>query len=124
MGPMGVPQLEALDLFAKVVSMPHIRIHSLSTHLPVSDEDKEFTRAELQQFADIVKKVRADFPGDYKAHVLPSTGVLAYADLPFDMVRAGLMLDGISPLREFQKLLRPALSWKTRIALVRDMPKG
>jgi len=34
------------------------------------------------------------------------------------------MLYGISPFREFQKLLRPALTWKTRIALVRNMPKG
>ena len=124
MGRMGVPQLDAFDLFAKVVSLPNIRIHSLSTHLPVSDEDKEFTRTELQQFANILKRVRADFPGDYKAHVLPSTGVLAYADVAFDMVRAGLMLYGISPFREFQKLLRPALTWKTKIALVRDMPKG
>ena len=40
------------------------------------------------------------------------------------MVRAGVMLYGISPLPEFQDLLRPAMAWKTRIALVRDMPKG
>ena len=34
------------------------------------------------------------------------------------------MLYGISPLPEFQKLLRPVLTWKTRIALIRDMPAG
>jgi len=34
------------------------------------------------------------------------------------------MLYGISPLPEFQSILRPALTWKTRIALVRNMPAG
>jgi alanine racemase len=34
------------------------------------------------------------------------------------------MLYGISPLPEFQKLLKPVMTWKTRIVLIRDMPKG
>jgi len=40
------------------------------------------------------------------------------------MVRAGIVLYGISPLSEFQDLLKPVMTWKTRISLVRDMPKG
>src|SRR5207249_488233 len=31
---------------------------------------------------------------------------------------------GISPLPEFQKLFKPVMTWKTRIGLIRDMPKG
>jgi len=124
MGRMGVPQVEAIALFRKIVMLPNIKVHSLSTHLPVSNEDADFTHAELAEFAELVKKLRAEFPGDYKAHALPSAGVLAFADPPFDIVRAGIMLYGISPLPEFQKLLRPALTWKTRIALIRDMPAG
>jgi alanine racemase len=42
----------------------------------------------------------------------------------FDMVRAGIMLYGISPLPEFQKLFKPVMTWKTRIGLIREMPKG
>jgi len=56
--------------------------------------------------------------------VLQSAGTLAFSDPLFDIVRAGIMLYGISPLPEFQKLLKPVMTWKTRIALVRDMPKG
>ena len=124
MGRMGVPQAEAIALFQKVVTLSNIKIHSLSTHLPVSNEDVDFTRAELKQFADLVKKIRTEFPGGYKAHALPSAGVLAFADPPFEIVRAGIMLYGISPLLEFQRLLRPVLTWKTRISLIRDMPAG
>jgi alanine racemase len=124
MGRMGVPENEALELFKKVSGLRQIRIHSVSTHLPVSNEDAEYTRDELLRFGKIVKQFRATIPGDYKVHVLQSAGTLAFNQQIFDMVRAGVMLYGISPLPEFQNLLKPAMTWKTRIALVRDMPKG
>jgi alanine racemase len=124
MGRMGTPESEALDVFKKVAALPNIRIHSISTHLPVSNEDAEYTRDELSRFAKLVKQFRAEVPGDYKVHVLPSAGVLAFSDPSFDIVRAGVMLYGISPFPEFQKLLKPIMTWKTRIGLVRDMPKG
>lgn len=124
MGRMGVVQTEALALFRKILDLPKVKVHSLSTHLPVSNEDPEFTRAELAQFGDLVRKVRMEFPGEYRAHVLPSAGVLAYAHSPFDVARAGLILYGIPPLPGYDGLLRPAMTWKTRIALIRNLPAG
>jgi alanine racemase len=124
MGRMGVPENEALAVFKRVLALPRIKIHSVSTHLPVSNEDAEYTRDELQRFGKIVGQLRAEAPGDYKAHVLQSAGTLAFADPTFDIVRAGIMLYGISPLSEFQKILKPVMTWKTRIGLVRDLTKG
>lgn len=124
MGRMGVPQAEATELFKKIAGLPNIKIHSLSTHLPVSNEDETFTRSELAQFSELVKKLRAEFPVKFQVHVLPSAGVLAYSEPSFDVVRTGLILYGISPLPEFQKALKPAMTWKTRIALIRNMPAG
>ena len=124
MGRMGVPQDDALTLFRRICELPNIKVHSVSTHLPVSNEDAEYTRDELRRFRKIVERLRAEFPGNYKAHVLQSAGLLAFADPIFDMVRAGIILYGISPLAEFQKILRPVMNWKARIGLVRDLPKG
>jgi alanine racemase len=50
--------------------------------------------------------------------------VLAFAEEPFQIVRPGILIYGISPLPEYQKLLRPAMTWKTRIVLIRAMPAG
>src|SRR5437879_5192221 len=126
MGRMGVPEDQALDVLKKIATFANIRIHSVSTHLPVSGEDAGYTRDQLLRFREIMKQFRAAVPIDYKAHVLQSAGVLAFAEAAglFDIVRAGIVLYGISPLPEFQKLLKPAMTWKTRISLVRDMPKG
>lgn len=126
MGRMGVPEDEALDVLKKVSTFPDIRIHSVSTHLPVSGEDADYTRDQLLRFSEIMRQFRAAVPINYKAHVLQSAGVLAFAGPAgvFDMVRAGIVLYGISPLPRFQNLLKPAMTWKTRISLMRDMPKG
>ncbi|PYJ33187.1 MAG: alanine racemase [Verrucomicrobia bacterium] len=124
MGRMGVVEHQALEVFKKLAALRNINIHSISTHMPVSNEDAEYTRDQLVRFQNIIEQIRAEFPGTYKAHVLQSAGTLAHNAQTFDIVRAGIMLYGISPLPEFQKLLKPVMTWKTRICLVRDMPKG
>jgi alanine racemase len=124
MGRMGVVENKALDIFKRVAALPNIEIHSISTHMPVSNEDREYTRDQLVRFQRIVDQIRAEVPGRYKAHVLQSAGTLAYNQQTFEIVRAGIILYGISPLPEFRDLLKPVMTWKTRICLVRDVPKG
>lgn len=124
MGRMGVPEGESLAVFKKVSGLQNVRVHSVSTHMPVSNEDMDFTRDQLARFQNVLSQFRAAVPGDYKAHVLQSAGTLAFNDSPHEIVRAGIMLYGISPLPEFQRLLKPAMTWKTRISLIRDMPAG
>jgi len=126
MGRMGVPEREAFDVLKRISAFPNIMIHSVSTHLPVSGEDPRYTRDQLLRFGEIMKQFRAALSIDYKAHVLQSAGVLGFAEHAgvFDMVRAGIVLYGISPLPGFQNLLKPVMTWKTRISLVRDVPKG
>ncbi|MFN2622528.1 MAG: alanine racemase [Chthoniobacterales bacterium] len=124
MGRMGVPENQSVAAFKKVTALRNLRVHSISTHMPVSNEDESFTRDQLVRFRKLVEQFRAEAPGDYKAHVLQSAGTLAFNDTPYEIVRAGIMLYGISPLPEFQRLLKPVMTWKTRIALIRDMPEG
>jgi alanine racemase len=124
MGRMGVLQDEALQTFTEVNTLVNIRVHSVSTHLAVSNEDEKFTREQLRNFGRLISQLRADVPGNYKVHALQTAGVLAFAEEPFEIVRPGMLIFGISPLPEFQSMLRPALTWKARIALIRNMPAG
>ena len=124
MGRMGVLEEEAVAVFKAVHRLSNVRVHSVSTHLTVSDQDEEFTRGQLDSFARLVRQLRAEVPGDYKAHVLQTAGVLAFAEEPFEIVRPGMLIYGISSLPEFQSSLHPVMTWKARIALIRDIPAG
>src|SRR5947207_3502822 len=123
-GRMGVVERDAVNVFKRVTALPNIDIHSVSTHLPVSNEDAEYTKDQLARFRKVVEQLRAAVAGDYKVHVLQSAGTLAFNERPYEIVRAGIILYGVSPLPEFQNLLKPVMTWKTRIGLVRDLPKG
>lgn len=123
-GRMGVVETKALEVFKRVAGLTNVEVHSVSTHMPVSNEDEEYTREQLVRFGKIVDQLRKEIPGKYKVHVLQSAGTLAFNQRPFEIVRAGIILYGISPLPEFQNLLKPAMTWKTRIGLIRDVPKG
>jgi alanine racemase len=124
MGRMGAVESEAVEIFKRVAALPKIDIHSISTHMPVSDVDEAYTRDQLLRFRKVVQQFRAAVPGGYKAHVLQSAGTLGFNETVDEIVRAGIILYGISPLPEFQKLLKPAMTWKTRIGLIRNVPKG
>jgi alanine racemase len=124
MGRMGAVEPEAVEIFKRVASLKNLELHSVSTHMPVSDVDADYTKDQLVRFRKVVKELRAAVPGGYKAHVLQSAGTLGFNETIDEIVRAGIVLYGISPLPEFQKILRPAMTWKTRIGLIRDVPKG
>ena len=123
MGRIGAWQEEALDHVRAIAKLPGVQLHSISTHLPSSDEDWDFTNGQLATFSILVQKFR-DISPDVRIHSLNSAGILAFPEHASDLVRAGLILYGTSPLPEFQHRFLPVLAWKTRVTLVRSLPAG
>src|SRR5205807_1499212 len=95
MGRMGAVETEAMEIFKRVAALGKIDIHSVSTHMPVSDVDAEYTKDQLVRFRKAVEQLRAAVPSGYKAHVLQSAGTLAFNNPTFEIVRAGIILYGI-----------------------------
>lgn len=124
MGRIGCTPDNALPELEKIARHPDLILHSVSTHLPAADEDVAFTEKELAQFDALVRQMRLQIPGSYKVHLLLSAGILGFTHHRYDIVRAGLMLYGSAPLAREQKFLRPALTLKARVALLRDLPAG
>lgn len=123
MGRIGTWHESAVEEIEKIAALPGCELHSIATHLPVADEDEAFTRGQLLDFAAFAAKARAVAPGA-KFHALNSAAICAQPEFSFDFVRAGLMLYGSASIPAFQSRLVPALAWKTRILLVRDVPAG
>jgi alanine racemase len=118
MGRVGCREQDALDELSAIQQLKTVEVHSISTHLPVADEDASFTLAQLNRFAKLAEKLRMLAP-NAKIHVLNSAGILGFPRHAHDLVRPGLMLYGSASPSKFQPLLRPALTWKARVVLVR-----
>ena len=124
MGRMGVWQDDALETVRAIRAVEGVRIAGLATHLPSADSDEAFTRTQLEHFEKLVSQLRADGLASPIVHVENSAGIIGFPAHAGDMVRPGLMLYGSSPVPAFQPELRPALTWKTRVVLVREVGEG
>lgn len=110
------------------------RVNGLFTHLCVADsssyEDKEFTLGQISKFkriANAVKDLNLPF-----IHCFNSAGGLSYLDDSYlfegirEMVRLGIVLYGLKPSSSFSlpEGIKPALSWFSRVSMVKDVYPG
>jgi alanine racemase len=122
MGRIGLWHDEAADEFRRLTQLPQVRVTALSSHLPVADEDSEYTADQLDRFRRETERLSGTLPGT----ILNSAGVMRFgrSARAGDIVRTGLALYGICPLPDFQPLFHPVLTLKTRVVLVRTLPAG
>lgn len=110
----------------------NLKITGIYTHLSVSDsakpDDVAFTDRQIRSFYSLLDELRAESILLPKIHIQSSYGVLNYPELSCDYARVGLALYGIlSKPGEKTKVslaLRPVLSMKSRVTLVRTVDSG
>ena len=113
-------------------SLENIEITGIFTHLCSADsraeEDVDFTRKQIGKFYNSLDNLRKSGIRIPKVHIQSSYGLLNYPEIKSDYVRAGIALYGVlsSPNDETKlKLdLRPVLSLKARVVLLRKIRKG
>jgi alanine racemase len=117
-------------LFEAVERLPGIRVTGLYTHYASAEDDAEFTSRQKNAFSQVVAMLASRGKQVETLHSSNSGGLLLEQPDPCNLVRAGLLVYGVLP--EGKRLtdsplatgFRPALSWKCRISLVREVPAG
>lgn len=124
MGRSGVWYEDLLETVLDLMKVEGVMIDGISTHLPVADEDSQFTWRQLELFQEVLGRVRELGLRLPVVHVLNSAGAIRFSKHAHDMARLGLALYGSSPIPDFQEALKPVMTWKTRVSLVRDVGPG
>ena len=128
---LGIDYREAGDI-EKIFKLKHIHISGIYSHLCVSDslnaENIAFTQKQISNFRQAIDRIGKSGFALPKIHIQSSYGLLNYPELKFDYVRAGIALYGVlsSPDDKVRKPLdlRPVLSLKTKVILIRTVEKG
>jgi alanine racemase len=123
MGRIGLDEEEAGKALEAIRQINAIGVTAISSHLPVADEDWDYTASQLDRFQAASR--RFGYAGA-ETTVLNSAGAICFGKRcePGELMRVGLAIYGISPLSEFQHYFHPALSLKTRVTLVRTLGAG
>ncbi|CAB4244564.1 Alanine racemase [Methylacidimicrobium sp. AP8] len=119
MGRLGLWGAEAVKELKRAERLPSVEIGAVCTHFSSADEDPERTEAQWTEFL----RWRPHF-ADKKLHVANSAALWRKTVYACSFVRIGLALYGLPPMPFLRRLLRPVLSWKTRITLLRQLPAG
>jgi len=127
---LGVPA-EDIEALSRLYGLEHLNIRGVFSHLCVSDslgpEEEAYTQKQLRQFYSAVRRLRRGGHDPGKVHIQASYGLLNLPSQPCDYVRAGIALYGVysdgQPAR-LRPELRPVLSLRARVALVRTLTAG
>ncbi|MDQ3528502.1 MAG: alanine racemase [Actinomycetota bacterium] len=124
---VGVPQSQWQDALRQIRDTAGLHLQGLWSHFAVADEpDNPFIAQQAAEFRRGVAMAQSvGVPPDI-THLANSAGTLQLHDDHYDMVRPGLAVYGLEPAPGlFGDLpLRPALSWWTRLSLVKRLAVG
>ena len=120
MGRLGAWHREAEGELKSVLAVRGVKITGLCTHFASADEDAVLTRAQWKAVTPFFEAHR-----NLLCHAANSPAVTYGYGYGADMIRAGLALYGVPPHpRDVRLGLRPALTWKSRICLLREVGPG
>ncbi len=116
----------------EIFTFKNFNIAGIYTHLCVSDsmltEDIDFTHGQIDRFYEVLSVLKEKGTTLPKTHIQSSYGLLNYPELNCDYVRAGVALYGVlSSPGDKTRLdldLRPVLSLKSQIVLIRKLQAG
>lgn len=130
MGRIGFFPEKAVECAAAVASLPGLRIIGGMTHFPSAGDPAqiEFTREQVATLARIREKATSAGLNIPLWHAANSPGTVHYPEGHFDAIRPGISLyGGAASLRlpaPDGLELRQAMTFKTLVAQVRDVPEG
>ncbi|HAG11162.1 MAG TPA: alanine racemase [Desulfotomaculum sp.] len=128
MGRLGLtPGKSALEDVLKAARLPHLIPEGIFTHFAAADSaDKTFALAQLElfnSFLEALRKAGLEFP---LRHCANSAALLDLPQTCLNLVRPGIIIYGLYPSNEIRNSLnlKPAMSFKTRIAQIKKVPAG
>ena len=134
MGRQGALPDDFFNLVKLAVTLPGIRVDGMMAHLPKGDErGGSHSRMALSAFTRITNLACELVPYACSCHLVNSGGLFYLDDAQFDRVRPGIALYGCYPDgaagREAAAAgavpkLKPAMSWRAKVMLVRQLPAG
>ena len=140
MGRMGLHGKHVIRDLIKISDMHGLEITGLLSHFSEADlSDRTYAKFQLERFNEIREAVYGKLNRRIFSHIANSAAILSFQEAHLDAVRPGLMLYGYSPIKSMERRAKsreseknksqdigliPAMSIKTRILSIRNVPSG
>jgi alanine racemase len=135
MGRLGLLPHQVLPFLEQIVDLPGLMVEGIFTHLAVADLPdargvpgwgREYTLEQLDRFRRVLQDLEGEGMRMKYVHAANSAAVFAFPESHFNMVRPGIAIFGLDPSCDVPcpAGFEPALSFKTQVAQVKELPPG
>ena len=114
---------QSAEEIVKVCALPGLYVEGLYTHFAAADASERYTRMQLDRYLDAKEVLREKGVTFEIYHCASSAATLKYPETHLDMVRPGIAMYGYPGIENTCGLL-PVMTLKSRVAEIRDIPKG
>jgi len=127
---------QAVQLAGLINELPGIELEGISSHYADIEDttDHSFARAQLRRFEETCLAMHSAGLQPRLRNFSNSAAAILWPETQFELVRVGISVYGMWPSKETlvsaemlgraRLTLEPALTWKTRIAQVKEVPAG
>jgi len=130
----GVLENEFFDFIKFVKQFPSIEIQGLSTHYANIEDttDSSFAMEQLATFSRAAEILKKEGVTPLR-HTACSAATILFPETRFEMIRLGISMYGLWSSKETKAVaknknleldLKPALTWKTIVAQIKNLPAG
>ncbi|MFQ6393085.1 alanine racemase [Nocardia sp. KC 131] len=125
----GVSALEYPQVLAALRALVDervVRLRAIFSHLAHADEPQHpMIDVQRDRFLEAIAAAKDHGLEPELVHLANSAAALTRPDLAFDMVRPGIAVYGLTPVREISDFgLRPAMTFQARVVLVKAVAAG
>lgn len=127
MSRFGLMPQEVVPYLTAVKEMAGLQLEGLFTHFATADSrDQTWVLQQIQVFDQVIAASKAagiDIP---LVHAANSAATMKFPQAHYNAVRPGIAMYGMDPSSEWEPVfeLHPALTFKSRVSRVRDLPVG
>lgn len=120
----GLDELEGL--LTSLKERKNLKIGSIFSHLAGADDAAHdpFTLHQADTFNNVALRFEKELGLKTIKHLLNTAGILRFPDLQFDMVRLGIGLYGVSPVKDIKSDLLPVFTLKTTVSQIKSVTPG
>jgi alanine racemase len=132
----GVLERDVPGFIAHLRGAQALRLSGVTTHFANIEDttNHDFAESQIAAFTRVADAIAGQHPAPFLRHNACSAAVLLFNRTHLDLARVGISLYGLWPSKETYVSclergkpsldLKPVLTWKTRIAQVKQVPEG
>lgn len=124
---IGIHYYSADQLLEASLQCQHVEVEGIYSHFANADAaDLSHARLQLERFHEVLSFYEKRGLPMPMRHIANSAGLLQLSESHLDLVRPGILLYGVYPSTECLRsvLVKPALTWKSRVAYFKVVQPG